>query len=207
MPLSKPWWSSSIQTLSKMGCVAERQIWQALLCWSICTFQLCLKGGTSPVTFCSPPKYRPFIFFVCVRAWFWKWLWKKKKRIWFTENYITCTQPLMIPLCEYSSSVNKVEVLLYRGCFVFTTCRLQCASFLILHNFFLIHGMALLMDLKVTLNLKYNLMSITSMFCTNKDFAKPFLLWWISFLRVCSRSCIDCIYMLARMSGSGLADW
>lgn len=132
---------------------------------------------------------------------------RKKKCIWFTENYITCTQPLMIPLCECSSSVNKVEVLLYRGCFVFTTCRLQCASFLILHNFFLIHGMALLMDLKVTLNLKYNLMSITSMFCTNKDFAKPFLLWWISFLRVCSRSCIDCIYMLARMSGSGLADW
>lgn len=55
--------------LSKMGCVAERQKWQVPLCWSIYTFQLCLKGGTSLVTFYSPPKYGPlfpFFFFSLV---------------------------------------------------------------------------------------------------------------------------------------------
>lgn len=95
-----------------------------------------LEGWYFSSDFLQSSKVQAFYFLcVCVRMVLEITL-KEKKRIWFTENYITCTQPLMIPLCECSSGVNKVEVLLYRGCFVFTTCRLQCASFLILHNFF-----------------------------------------------------------------------
>lgn len=119
MPLSKPWWSFTQRSIQDGLCCRKAEMASATMLEHIYVPALLEGGWYFTSEFLQSSKVQAFIsFFSPWCAWFWKYLWKKKC-IWLTENYITFTQPLMIPVCECSSNVNKVEVLQCCGCFVF----------------------------------------------------------------------------------------
>jgi len=109
-------------SLYEFGHVAVRQKLQMVPCWSICTVQLCLRGGSSPVTFYSSSN-RGYFRGAGNNS--------LSSSVWCTELPGMHTERLQIHLCECNTSVNKMArqfFFLCCGCSVFDCNYLVCST-------------------------------------------------------------------------------